>query len=157
MKILITLLLMLGSCLLALGQKASDAQSLVDAERAFARTSVEKGTRPAFMEFIADDGILFRPGAVKGKQWMIDHPAPAPAPNKRPVLNWGPTFALVSRAGDLGYDFGPWEAKGDINDEKPGAFGHFITVWKRQADGNWKFVVDLGISHPGPHPGPPEW
>ena len=30
----------------------------------------DQGTRPAFMAFIAEDGILFRPTAVKGKQWM---------------------------------------------------------------------------------------
>ena len=59
--------------------------------------------------------------------------------------------SLVRRhaaSGDMGFTTGPWEAKGDINDEKPSGYGHFVTVWKKQADGSWKFVVDLGISHP---------
>jgi ketosteroid isomerase-like protein len=43
---------------------------------------------------------------------------------------------------------GPWEFKADRSDEKPSGYGDFVTVWKKQADGTWKFVVDLGISHP---------
>jgi ketosteroid isomerase-like protein len=126
----------------------SSLQAMIDAERAFARMSVEQGTRAAFMAFIADDGILFRPKAVKGKQWMIDHPLPPS--DKRSLLNWQPTVAFMSSSGDMGYTAGPWEFKDDINNAKPDAFGHFITVWKKQADGAWKFAVDLGVSHPEP-------
>jgi len=119
--------------------------SMVETEKAFSHTSEVKGTRAAFMEFIADDGVLFRPKAVKGKQWMMEHPL-RPSP-KRDWLSWGPSFADEAQAGDMGYTFGPWKRKADINDEKPSAFGHFLTIWKKQPDGSWKFVVDLGISH----------
>jgi len=119
--------------------------SLVEAERAFAKASEEKGTREAFLAFIADDGTLFRPTAVKGKKWLLEHPLP-PSP-KRSLLAWQPSFAEVARAGDMGYTFGPWEFKQDIKDEKPIAYGHFVTVWQKQADGSWKFAVDLGIEH----------
>jgi ketosteroid isomerase-like protein len=54
----------------------------------------------------------------------------------------------MAASGDLGFTTGPWEAKADIKDEKPQGYGHFVTVWKKQPDGSWKFVVDLGISHP---------
>ena len=40
---------------------------MVDTERAFARMSEEQGTRPAFMAFIADDGILFSPYGGQGQ------------------------------------------------------------------------------------------
>jgi ketosteroid isomerase-like protein len=123
-------------------------QSLVATERAFARTSADKGTREAFLSFIADDGILFRPAAVNGKKWMQDNPVP---PSKqRPLLYWQPIFADVSLAGDLGYTTGPWEYKADIKDEKPAGYGNFVTLWKKQLDGSWKFVVDLGITNPQP-------
>jgi ketosteroid isomerase-like protein len=124
----------------------SPLRSMVAAERAFAKTSQEKGTRESFMQFIADDGILFRPGPVVGKKWMQDHPMPAS--DKRPLLAWQPTFADISAAGDMGYTFGPWEFKSDIKDPKPAGYGHFATIWKKQTDGNWKFAIDLGISHP---------
>lgn len=151
MKNFICLTLLLGSISLGVAQKvqkSSPLQSMVDTERAFARMSAEQGVRPAFMAFIADDGILFRPTAVKGKQWMTEHPLPTS--DKRPLLSWQPTFADIARAGDMGYTTGPWEYKPDIHDAKPVAWGHFLTVWKKQADGLWKFAIDLGISNPQP-------
>ena len=135
----------------AFSQQANEKsalQSMVDTELAFARMSLDQGTRPAFMAFIAEDGILFRPRAVKGKQWMIDHPLPPS--DKRPLLSWYPSVAGIAAAGDMGYTTGPWEFKNDIKDAKPSAFGNFLTVWKKQADGSWKFAIDLGISNPQP-------
>ena len=127
-------------------QGQSALQDMVKTEQAFSKMAEEQNTRDAFMTFIADDGLLFRPGAVNGKKWMNEHPVPLS--DKRPLLAWQPSFAGMAASGDLGFTTGPWEAKADINDEKPSGYGHFVTVWKKQADGSWKFVVDLGISHP---------
>jgi ketosteroid isomerase-like protein len=127
-------------------QPVSPLKSLVETELSFAKAAEVQGTREAFLSFIADDGILYRPGPVNGKQWMKDHPLPQT--QTRNLLAWQPIFAFVSRAGDLGYTTGPWEYKNNIKDEKPSGFGNFVTVWKKQPDGSWKFVIDLGISHP---------
>lgn len=152
MRKLLCLALGLGFVMLGVAQdiKRTPAQMMVDTELAFAKMSLDEGTRPAFLAFIADDGILFRPRAVKGKQWMIDHPLPAPTPGKRSLLSWYPAVADMASAGDMGYTTGPWEFKNDIKDAKPVAFGNFLTVWKRQADGKFKFAIDLGISNPQP-------
>jgi ketosteroid isomerase-like protein len=119
----------------------SELDSLVNTERAFAKTAGEKSTRDAFLAFIADDGVLFRPYAVEGKKWLLES---KPAPG---LLSWEPAFADIALSGDLGYTTGPWEFRRSREDEKPVAFGHFVTVWKKQADGVWRFKLDLGISH----------
>ena len=137
MKNLICLMLLVGFMSPALAQKTpevSPLEKMVTTERAFAKLAEDQGTREAFIAFIADDGILFRPTAVKGKQWMMDHPAPPS--DKRPLLGWYPAVAGMARAGDLGYTTGPWEYKNDIHDAKPVAWGHFLTVWKKQAVGS---------------------
>ncbi|HEX2521803.1 MAG TPA: nuclear transport factor 2 family protein, partial [Terriglobia bacterium] len=126
------------------GQSNSDWTSLVESERAFAAASVAKGTRAAFLEYLAENSILFRPGPVAGKKWIEEHPAP---PN---LLTWEPAFAEVSESGDLGYTTGPWEIRPSSPKDKPTAYGHFVSVWKLQTDGAWKVVVDLGISHAAP-------
>ena len=131
---------------LMLLQAQTPLQEMVQTEQAFARMAAEKNTRDAFMTYIADDGLLFRPGAVNGKKWMTEHPVPPS--DKRPLLAWQPSFAGIAASGDLGFTTGPWEAKPDVNDEKPSGYGHFVTVWKKQPDGSWRFVVDLDISHP---------
>lgn len=145
---IVVALLVLGIASVVQGQSA--LQEMVKTEQAFSKMAEEKNTRDAFMTFIADDGLLFRPGAVNGKKWMLEHPGPPSdkKPDKKPLLAWQPAFAGMAASGDLGFTTGPWEAKADIHDEKPSAYGHFMTVWKKQADGSWKFVVDLGISHP---------
>jgi ketosteroid isomerase-like protein len=135
-------------CVVGSAHGQSALQEMVTTEQAFSKMAEEKNTRDAFMAFIADDGLLFQPGAVNGKKWMLEHPVPAS--DKKPLLAWQPAFAGMAASGDMGFTTGPWEFKGDIKDEKPSGYGHFMTVWKKQPDGSWKFVVDLGISHPQP-------
>lgn len=117
---------------------------LVAAEKAFSRTAAEKGIRDSFLDFMADDGVLFRPDPVNAKESLRARPA---SPG---LLSWYPAFAEVSLAGDLGYDTGPAEYREKAED-KPDP-SQFATVWKRQADGSWKVAVDLGT--PGNPPMP---
>jgi ketosteroid isomerase-like protein len=144
MKYIVLVVILLVVQVFVLAQSA--LQEMVKTEQAFSKMGEEKNKRDAFLAFIADDGLLFRPGAVNGKKWLLEHPAPPT--DKKPLLAWQPSFAGMSASGDMGFTTGPWEFKGDVKDEKPSGYGHFITVWKKQADGTWKFVVDLGISHP---------
>jgi ketosteroid isomerase-like protein len=145
MKVTSTIfLLFLGFSSIVCGQ--TPLQDMVKAEQAFSKMAEEKTAREAFMAFIAEDGLLFRPGAVNGKKWMIEHPVPPS--DKNPLLAWQPNFAGMSASGDMGFTTGPWESKPDRKDPKPSAYGHFVTVWKKQADGSWKWTMDIGISHP---------
>ena len=123
---------------------AEAARAMVDAERKFYQTGQEKGTREAFLTFLADDGIVFRPGPLKGKEvW-----------EKRPEtgfdLIWEPTFATMSRSADFGYDTGPAKWRANKTEEKFTGHGQFISVWKKQEDGSWKVALDVGIEHPEP-------
>ena len=147
MKLLsILVLLVISPIALAQQSNPSALKEMVETEQAFSKTAEVKNTRDAFMEFIADDGLLFRPTAVNGKKWMNEHPVPAS--DKHPLLAWQPVFAQMAIAGDLGFTTGPWEFKADFKDATPAGYGHFVTLWKKQPDGRWRFVVDLGISHP---------
>jgi ketosteroid isomerase-like protein len=152
MKKLSCVMLLLGIMAPGFAQKEKEAtplESMVATELAFAKMAKDVGTRQAFSAFIADDGVLFRPGPVKGKEWLAKNPAPVT--DKHPWLSWYPAVADISLAGDMGYTTGPWEFRPNINDPKAVAFGNFLTVWKRQADGSWKFAIDLGISGPQPN------
>jgi ketosteroid isomerase-like protein len=117
-------------------------KALVDAERKFFQTGQEKGTRAAFLEFLAPDGIVFRPGPVNGQEvW-----------SKRTEtgldLVWEPAFASIARSADFGYDTGPSKWRAKKSDEKFTGFGHFISIWKKQKDGSWKVALDCGIENP---------
>jgi ketosteroid isomerase-like protein len=127
--------------------KPSPALSaLVAAERAFAKTSVEKGIRASFLEFFAEDGINFQPHPTKTREAFLKRPAPATKP---PVtLNWEPVYADVSRAGDLGYTTGPYTFTDQSPQKQPPSYGFYFSIWKKQADGAWKVVLDCGIDTP---------
>jgi ketosteroid isomerase-like protein len=117
-----------------------DLDLMVSTERAFAKTAMEKSIRDSFLAFIDDEGIIFRPTAVAGKKWLEDSPATAS------MLIWEPAFAEISKSGDLGYTTGPWENRHSISDT-PRAYGQYVTMWKKQPDTTWKFVLNLEIAH----------
>jgi len=126
--------------------------SLVEAERAFARTSVAEGPRAAFIAFFAEDGINFQPHPTKTREAFLQRPAPAQLP---PVtLDWQPVYADVSGGGDLGYTTGPYTLT-NRSAQPVVRHGYYFSVWQKQADDSWKVVVDCGISTPAPPPGAP--
>ncbi|HVQ38324.1 MAG TPA: nuclear transport factor 2 family protein [Pyrinomonadaceae bacterium] len=123
-----------------------DLDSLVEAERAFARTSVEKGVRASFTEFFADDGLNFRPAPVNVKEDYRNRPAP---PGPQPfTLDWKPIFADISQAGDLGYTTGPIVITDQRPDRKPTSYSYYFSVWQKQSAGDWKVKLDFGTSTP---------
>ena len=119
---------------------------VVEAEHAFAQHSIDHGMKPAFLAYAAPDGVIVnRQGPVNAiETWTQREPAPTG------LLTWWPVYADVSRAGDMGWTTGPFEFREKPTDEKPADTGHFFTVWRKQEDGSWKFVLDLGIRHPAP-------
>ena len=150
-KLSIFVIILLASLLSSSAQRkppSSPTVSLVEAERGFAKASVDRGMRAAFLENLAEDSIIFHPGPVNGQKWWRDRAV-------RPgVLSWQPIYAFVSGSNDLGYTTGPWEFRPKSLSDAPVAFGNFVSVWKRQASGVWKVVLDLGSENPAPNDAP---
>ena len=123
---------------------AEAVRAMVEAEKKFYETGQEKGTRAAFLEFLAEDGIVFQPGPVNGKEvW-------GKRPEKGLDLVWEPTFAVIARSADFGYDIGPAKWRANKEEEKFTGHGQFISIWKKQKDGSWKVALDCGIENPEP-------
>jgi ketosteroid isomerase-like protein len=119
----------------------SDLQKLVQTEQAFARAAAEKGTKTAFLTYLADDGIIFNPTEANAKLvWQAREDSPA-------LLSWNPAWADVSSDGKLGYTTGGWESRPKGKADKPNAFGEYVTIWQRQPDGSFKAILDIGIKH----------
>jgi hypothetical protein len=125
-------------------QRSHDLNTLIANEYAFSSVAGQVGSRDAFLEFITNDGILFRPGPVNGKK-ILKESKPSSG-----ILFWYPTDAFVARAGDLGYTTGPWEWRKNKSDSSAIAFGNFCTVWQKQPNNSWKFLIDIGNSNPKP-------
>jgi ketosteroid isomerase-like protein len=128
----------------ALSQQQGPFDSLVVSEHAFAASSLAEGTRAAFLRFLDDSAIVFHPHPVNGKEWWKARP------DRPSTLAWRPEFADVAASGDLGYTSGPWTFTMAQGSETPAAFGYFVSVWGRRADGEWKVLLDGGIESERP-------
>lgn len=119
---------------------------MVEAERAFARTCVEKGLRESFFEFFAEEGVGFQPGPVKIREAYANRPATAGRP---PItLDWEPIYGDISGGADLGYLTGPFLVTDQPPGKRPPRHGYYFSVWKKQADGSWRVAADMGIRTP---------
>jgi ketosteroid isomerase-like protein len=118
--------------------------SLIEAERSFSRLAEAKGIREAFLTCLAPDAVVFRPGPVEARPVYEKMDPANPA-----VLTWEPEVAEVAASGELGYTSGPYQVRPGRGAE-PSAFGHYVSVWKKQPDGVWKVLLDIGIPHDRP-------
>jgi ketosteroid isomerase-like protein len=140
------------SILAAAGADESALLSVVEAEKSFAATSVERGIRESFLKFFAENSIIFAPEPKNGKKFYTYYE------DKGRRLNWRPIFATISSSGELGVTTGPWEMAKSKTEPAPIAFGDFLSVWRKQLDGSWKVIVDVGVDHadPGEPPQQPQ-
>lgn len=124
---------------------------IVAAERAFAKRAGEVGVRQSFMEYFADDAVSFAPDPGNAQQRLKARPAPKEPP---PVLlEWGPEMAEVSADGTMGWTTGP-SLFTDKTGKRPPHHGYYFSVWKKQPDGQFKVVIDIGTDAPSPTPIP---
>ena len=122
-------------------QKVSE---VINAEKAFARYAIEHNTKEAFLAFSDDSGLVFNKGkAANAKSVWTANAVPATK------LFWRPSFAGLALSGELGFTTGPWEAKKSERDTAL-AVGEYTTIWHKNNAGEWKFLLDMGISYKGP-------
>ncbi|HEV2750331.1 MAG TPA: nuclear transport factor 2 family protein [Gemmatimonadales bacterium] len=122
--------------------------ALQDADRAFDRATSERRLE-GWVEYFAEDGAMLRPGgAVTGRAAIREHMSPVLRDSSF-TLRWQPTRSDVGAAGDLGYTVGRYEARRrDVKGAANVRTGTYLTIWKKQADGSWKVVLDTGVEDP---------
>ena len=118
---------------------------LFDLEARFAKDVKERGGA-GFASWFADDGVALG----NGVQPLIGKVAVAKSANWSPQdyqLTWTPTDALMGPSGDMGYTWGHFEGRSkDSNGNPVLTSGRYITVWRKQANGEWKVVLDAGAN-----------
>ena len=133
---------------------AEDVKAILELERR-AREAAEAKDLDRYVSFYADDASLFWPGApmVTGRAAIREF--------MRAFLSM-PEFSLsfetakvdVSQAGDFAYSYGTNRVTlVDPAGNKMKDRGKYLTVYRRQPDGTWKVVADIGNSDlPAPVP-----
>ena len=112
------------------------AEQVRNSERAFAKTMADRDLN-AFAAFIATDAVFFGESALRGKAAVVEgwkrlyEGATAP-------FSWRPESVEVLDSGTLAHSSGP------VLDPQGKQVGTFNSVWRREADGQWKVVFDKG-------------
>ena len=119
-------------------------------ESAMMAAAAEKGAA-GYMSFYAEDAVELPNGAsmLLGKESIGKTMTFLDDKNNR--LTWSPVHIDVSSSGDLAYSFGNYEFRSIDKDGKPSIeHGKYTTIWRKQRDGKWKVVLDMGNATPEP-------
>ncbi|WP_236648891.1 MULTISPECIES: YybH family protein [Spirosoma] len=133
----------------AMNPAAATRQRAIDeireADLNFSMLSEKQGMAKAFTTYAADDAIKLNEGAPPTIGFDSLRAQMARLPRTGTTLTWQVLKADAAQSGELGYTFGQWllTSKGESGVAKR-AEGVYMTVWKRQRNGQWRFVLDGG-------------
>ena len=115
---------------------------ILDTEKAFAQLVKEKGMKIGFLTYASDQAVLNRGGKlIRGKKEIEVYFDQLTLKDVR--LEWAPDFVDVSASGDLGYTYGKYIFEAiDQTGQETRSTGIFHTVWKREPNGEWRYVWD---------------
>jgi len=127
------------------GQKkntgSNDRFLMMEADRNFSELSAQKGMKNAFLEYIDSNGVLLRSNSlpIVGAD-AVDYLIQQNDSNY--TLTWEPKSGQVAQSGELGYTYGIYTLR--PSDKDTAIYGTYVSIWKKQKDGKWKFVLDSG-------------
>jgi ketosteroid isomerase-like protein len=128
------------------------AATLMRLEADFMKATAERGSQ-GYMSYYAEDAAELPNGAdmFRGKDSIAK--TMGFLDDKNNHLTWTPVYADMAASGDLGYTYGTFEFSSKDKDGKPTVeYGKYASIWKKQKDGSWKVVMDMGNASPNPKP-----
>lgn len=130
-----------------LAQGNAALTDMMRTEQRFAARALVVGWKQAFLEYFADSAVAFNGDQTEPAR---DQFRRQPDPPKDRRLIWEPRYGDISSSGDLGYLTGP--VRRIVPGQNNGQPYHsvYASVWRRQADGSYKVVMDMGVPTPGP-------
>jgi ketosteroid isomerase-like protein len=122
---------------------ASTADAVRAADVAFEKRAQDVGAAEAFREYMDEtDGLQFNGSTPTRGATAIFQAMGGNAPAKT-RLEWTPVDAWGSNGGDMGVTTGTWQLS-LIGGSKPMITGRYVTVWRKNAMGQWKGLIDIG-------------
>ena len=134
------------------GQEANremEKANLLQTDIDFAKKSMESTASEAFEFYLAEDAVQL-PNEMEpifGREAIVAEIAEY---DKQYQFDWEPQMAEVAAMGDLGYTWGKYKMFARDENQTLAAQGKYVTVWKKQPDGKWKVVMDIGNTTPMP-------
>jgi len=114
-------------------------KELMTVDRAFSALSKERGMNRAFLSYVAEDAVMLSPNKmpIAGKDKIN---ALFQRNDSDKEFTWEPLYADIAESGELGYTYGTYTITTDGETQK----GTYVSIWKKDSGGKWKFVLDSG-------------
>ncbi len=145
-KLLLACLFFIFSCNNAPADFREQAeQEIKKADMAMSDQASKEGFQKTLLAFADDSAVKYEAGhlPIIGKTALKEFWAAQP---ETKAISWKPFKVEAAASGDLGYTLGYWKY---ISHDTT-LHGSYYTIWKKQADGSWKFVLDGGNGTPAP-------
>jgi ketosteroid isomerase-like protein len=126
-------------------------QDLIQTDKDFSQMSVDEGMHEAFGAYMDEGAMIYQENSdpISGRADILNlYPS---ADDQQGTLSWEPFCADAGSGGDLGYTLGRWSytRPDSTGQDVELGYGYYVTIWKKQADGSWKYVFDTGVQGPG--------
>jgi ketosteroid isomerase-like protein len=135
------------NCSAPTGDNAKTAEAVIQTDKDFNSYSIKNGQKAAFLYYADSSQISFGENELPTIGIAALRESIKKNHDTISKLTWEPYRGEGS--GDIGYTFGWWKFS---TKTKTGADtiyqGNYVTVWKKQKDGSWKYVIDGGTDTP---------
>ncbi len=133
----------------AAGDTESAKAALMKVDAEFSNAAQKVGLAEAFVRYADPSATMLPPGenAISGHDAIRKQLAGLAGA----TMTWKPFRADAAASGDLGYTLGTYELRTtDESGKTIARYGKYCSIWKKQKDGSWKWVVDVGTPSPAP-------
>jgi ketosteroid isomerase-like protein len=122
-----------------------EREILLQLDRAFDRATADKGVEGWVACFAENGSLLPEAGPpITGPEAIREAMEPLLSDPEN-SLRWQPTRAEILIPGVLGYTVGRFQRRTrNPEGQKLLLEGSYCTIWRKQADGSWKIVLDTG-------------
>lgn len=142
-KVLAILVLLSGCTSRQIDLSEESKKEIINADLAMSDLATKEGFNASLLAY-ADDSVV-KPSEgefpVIGKENLVKYWA---GKEDTKSITWKPFRAEAAKSGEMGYTLGNWK----FVTKDSTFYGFYYTIWKKQHDGNWKFVVDGGNGTP---------
>jgi len=118
-------------------------KELMAVDRKYSDLSSREGMNKAFLAMFDTNGVLLRENSMPVHGIQSIRALLSPRDDSKFTLTWEPVYACSSLSGELGYTYGTHRTVSKATGKQIGE-GTYCTIWKKDASGEWKAVLDTG-------------
>ncbi len=140
--IFISLLFFIFSCRENNIDLEKEKQNVLNTDIEFSDFSKKEGMKKAFLKYADDKAVILKNHSmpIVGKENIGK--SYTNSVDTGFTLLWKPLFGYVSKSADLAYTYGTYTLT--VKNDTSVTEGTYVSIWKKQENGTWKWVLDTG-------------